>query len=319
MSWRPASKSNPKSRSSRSVSCSCRGLVVRAGQERRVRAWPVEHLLDERHEVGAQPFEQRIELGHRHARLVRVEQRVVQVAAVGQRLGLLDLQRQHRLELGLPDGEVFASRASSHAAFDATPAGAARAPGRRAASRYGRGRASRGAPSRAAPRTGRRRRPPASRSRRRRPDRPSARASACERGRVLRACHAPLARAVRLLVPAEEPQRRREILDLPHPCSRTLTQASVAMYPCSASLRGGSVAIVSARGRAALAIRSIPPRVRRAASRRSTRRCAPVRDRPDRPAGAARGHRRRRRCALLRRSGSGSSTRERAPSAPRRC
>ncbi len=194
-------------------------LVVRAGEERGVGLRLVEHLLDERHQVGAQALEQRIELGHRHARLVGVEQRVVQVAAVGERLGLLDLEGQHGLELGLPDGEVLRAprllprlvRARRLLTQGADEVGGQlhaavavvlreahhRALGLGQVGAVGRQRLDRVAVGRVDRALVRQRR---------------------ERGRVLRAGGAPLARAVRLLVPAEEPERRREVLDLAHPC-----------------------------------------------------------------------------------------------------
>ena len=200
----------------------------------------------------------------------------------------------------------------------ATPAGAARARGRRAASRCGRGRASRGAPSRARPRTGRRRRPPASRSRRRTPDRPSARASA---SRAWPSAARAAARPLREQYVCSS-QPRSPSVDERSSISRirasNVIQASVAMLPAPRRLRGGSVAIVSADEHAARHPLD-PGRRTTRASRRSTRRSAPAaRSTGSRPRALRRGGRRRRRCARsCARSGSGCSTRARPTSAPR--
>ena len=195
-------------------------LVVRAGEEGRVGLRLVEHLLDERHQVGAQALEQRIELGHRHARLVRVEQRVVQVAAVGERLGVLDLEREHGLQLGLPDREVVrGARLLPRLVRRATPAGAS-ARTRSAGSFTLRSRSCFARRTMRALGLGQLGAVGGQRLDRVAVggvDRPLVRQRR-QRGRVLRAGGAALPRAVRLLVPAEEPQRRREVLDLAHPC-----------------------------------------------------------------------------------------------------
>ena len=71
-----------------------------------VRPRGVEHAPREGHELRPQAVQQRLELGRRHARLEGVEHGVVALVALLQRVGLLDLERDHLLELGPVDVEV---------------------------------------------------------------------------------------------------------------------------------------------------------------------------------------------------------------------
>ena len=109
-SCRPASMSKPRSRITRSVNASCASARELPREERHVGTRPICDLGDERDELVAQRVQQRLEPSEAHVGLERVEQRVVPVSVMPERIGLLLLERDDPLERRTERGEV-ASRA----------------------------------------------------------------------------------------------------------------------------------------------------------------------------------------------------------------